>query len=171
MRYSSLTLVGTSTLLLAGLSGCGSSQALWVTCEVAQGGKPYAVPDGQVLHVTFHAMEAKDETGKTVAGDPYAAALTSDGKYEVLGREGRGIPPGKYRIALAQTPKSTATAPRKSKKFAPDRDHDFLEDRYSPTRSPIILTVDRADHLVIDLDKWKVEIEKAAAVTNQSVSD
>jgi hypothetical protein len=131
------------------------------------------VPDGQVLQVTFHTIEAKDESGKAIPGDePYSAAPSNDGRYEVLGRDGRGIPPGKYRISIIQKPKSSAIAPRKSNRHAPDRDYDYLEEKFSPKGSPIILTIDKADHFVIDLDKWKGEVEKQARLMPAgSVSD
>ncbi len=55
---------------------------------------------------------------------------------------------------MIQTPKTSASAPRSKRKGdAPDRDHDFLEDRFGPANSPIVRTVEKSTHLTIDLDK------------------
>ncbi len=137
------------------LSGCGSSSDVWVTCEIHRHGQPYTVPETHSLQVTFYALEGKDETGKIkAAGEPYPAGRTADGKFEVPGPEGRGIPPGKYRISVIQKPKGTSAAPKpKSKREAADRDTDFLRDQFSPDASPIVRTIDaKSAQLVIDLD-------------------
>jgi hypothetical protein len=140
--------------LTLALAGCGASNAVHVTCEVTKGGKPYVVPDGQVVQVTFYVIDAKDDQGNAIPErEPYAAAPTGDGRYEVRGPDGNGIPPGKYRIAVLQTPKDRKSAPKpKAKNQVPDRDHDFLADRFSPTTSPIVQTVDKPAHVLIDLD-------------------
>jgi hypothetical protein len=148
-------LLAASAVMALSFSGCRSSDDVYVTCEIQRYGKPYAVPDTQSLQVTFYAMETKDESGKVKqTNEPYAAARSSDGKYEVPGPDGRGIPPGKYRIAVIQKPKSTATAPKpKSKNEAPDRDTDYLADKFGPNTSPIVRTIDaKTAQLVIDLE-------------------
>jgi hypothetical protein len=141
--------------LFAGLPGCSGSSGVTVTCEVAKAGQPYTAPPDQTVQITFYALEANGEDGKPIAkNEPYAAAPTGDGKYEVPGPDGRSIPPGKYRISIVQTPKTGATAPRPgSKRNAPDRDHDYLKDQFGPVSSPIVRTVDRSAHLVLDLDR------------------
>ena len=127
--------------IVAGLAlampGCGSSNEVWVTCEILRYGKPYTVPETQSLQVTFYAMEVTDQNGKTTpSNEPCAAASIGDGKFEVPGPGGRGIPPGKYRVSVIQTPKNTATAPKpKTKREAADRDFDFLRDKFSPETS------------------------------------
>jgi hypothetical protein len=128
---------------------------VWVTCEVAKGGKPYSVPENQVVQITFYAVDVKDENGQAISGNqPYPAATTGEGKYEIPGPDGRGIMQGKYRVSVIQTPKSSTTAPaQKSRRLAPDRDHDYLEDRFGPTTSPIVRTVEKSSHLIIDLDR------------------
>ena len=49
---------------------------------------------------------------------------------------------------------NSAAAPKpKSKREAPDRDVDFLKDRFGPTTSPIVRTIDgKNTRLVIDLE-------------------
>jgi hypothetical protein len=141
--------------LAFGLAGCGSSNDVWVTCELSRNGRPFTVPDAHSIQVTFYAIEVTDKDGtKKANNEPYAAAPSGEGMFEVPGRDGRGIPPGKYRISVVQKPKTASAAPQpKSKREAADRDFDFLRDRYGPTTSPIVRTVDsKASHLQIDLD-------------------
>ena len=142
-------------LLPLGFGGCGSSNSVWVTCEFTKNGAPFTAPNGQVVQVTFYALDAKDESGKAVANkQPFPAAPLGDGKFEVPGPDGSGVPPGKYRIAVTQTPKDRATAPAtKSRKLAPDRDHDFLEGRFGPDTSPIERTIERSEHVIFELNR------------------
>ncbi len=153
MRALATLITGTGVLL--GVAGCGSSNAVWVTCEITKDGKPYVAPSGQVLQVTFYAVpQDAAPGGRAMPGEPYPAAFAATGRYEVPGPDGRGIPPGKYRVAVIQKPKDRSAAPKpKSKAQAPDRDHDFLEDKFSPVTSPIILSVERSAHMVVALDR------------------
>jgi hypothetical protein len=147
--------LGIITGFALAMPGCGSSNEVWVTCEIQRYGKPYSVPENHSLQVTFYAMKVTDQNGKTTpSSEPYPAASTGDGKFEVPGPAGRGIPPGKYRVSVIQTPKNTATAPKpKSKREAADRDFDFLRDKFSPESSPIVRTIDgKTTQLAIDLD-------------------
>jgi len=122
-----------------------------------KGGKPYVAPENQSVQVTFYGMERK----KPVAGEgferePFAARLTGEAKYEVPGREGYGIPAGKYRIAIIQKPKTGTLRPgqvKGKKPVAPDRDQDFLKNQFGPESSPVIRTVDGSCHLTIDMDQ------------------
>jgi hypothetical protein len=100
-------------------------------------------------------MEVKDQSGATRSnGEPFPAAPTDEGTFEVPGPEGRGIPPGKYRISVVLNPRNSVTAPRpKSQRDAANRDHDFLGGRFGPASSPIVRTLDAPTHVVIDLDR------------------
>jgi hypothetical protein len=140
-------------------SGCGGGNAVWVTGKLLKGGSPYKPPTDQIVYVTFVAMEIKDESGKSVAaGDQLMANLDqASGSFSVPGKEGRGIPPGKYRIAVTQ--KMTREAfdasnpkPRKGMKGV-DRETDTLGNKFSIDTSPIIREVTGAQEIVIDLDK------------------
>src|SRR5947209_7022950 len=86
------------------VSGCGSSHTVQVTGKLLKGGARYTAPDWQRLGLTLLAMEVKDGSGKTVAAnEPYAAEVDpTDGTFRVPGPEGRGVPPGKYRVSITQ---------------------------------------------------------------------
>ncbi len=89
-----IALLAVSSLSLS-VCGCGQSGAVWVTCDVAKGGKTYSAPQDQTVQVTFYALEAKDEAGKSFSSNqPFAAAPAGDGRYEVPGPDGRGSRPG-----------------------------------------------------------------------------
>jgi hypothetical protein len=148
-------LVAISAAISLSSSGCGSTNDVWVTCEILRNGRPFSVPETHSVQVTFYALETKDENGKVNStNEPYAAARRGDGKFEVPGPEGRGIPPGKYRIAVIHKPKGTNAAPKpKSKREVADREFDFLRDRFGPQTSPIVRTIDtKSSQVVIDLD-------------------
>ncbi len=150
-------------LSLTGLSlmgGCGgSSNAVWVEGKLLKGGQPYRAPEGQVVSVTFVGMEIQDPSGKlSTSPEPFDADYDdATAEFRVPGREGRGIPPGKYRVAVTQKMLREAfeAAKPKAKPGQPPitRETDFLEDKFGPKTSPIIQEVRVSSEVVIDLDK------------------
>lgn len=66
--------------------------------------------------------------------------------------DGRGIPAGKYRIAVTQTITSEAAAKQKGRKRI-NRDTDMLKDKFSEMASPIVRELKNSAGLTIDLDK------------------
>lgn len=145
------SVVGVACLALA---GCGSGNNVWVTGHLLKGGQPYQAPDRQTIGVTFYAMETKGNDGKNApANEPYAATYNSDGSFEVPGKEGRGIPPGMYRISVIRKPKAGKIAPiPKGSKAQIDRDKDYLNDQFGPETSPIVREIPASVDLTIDLD-------------------
>jgi hypothetical protein len=158
-RAHSGTLELALAMLLTGFAGCGSSNLVWITGRVVQGGKPFVCPPDRQLAVTFIAVEVKDESGKSVAnGEPYPAQLDpADGKFIVPGRDGRGIPPGRYRIALTQRPTAEAISEawaKAGKKRSPiNRKTDYFKSQYSAANSPILRVLETSCELMIDLDR------------------
>ena len=79
------------------------------------------------------------------------------GTFSVPGRDRRGIPPGKYRIAVTQ--KMTretfdATKPKsKGGKKTLDRETDTLANRFGVETSPIVREVKGGENLAIDIDR------------------
>jgi hypothetical protein len=140
------------------LPGCGSADSVWVTVNLQKGGKPFLPPENQSVQMTFYGMERTHPVpGQAFKHEPFAARLKGEASYELPGPLGAGIPAGKYRISVIQKPKSgtlRAEAP-KGKRIpkAPNRDEDFLHDRFGPDTSPIVRTVEKSCHLVIDLDR------------------
>jgi hypothetical protein len=152
------------------LTGCGSSGSVKVTGRLLQGGAPYAVPDGQRIGLTLHAIEARDGSGKLVAGnEPFPAQVNpADGTFRVPGPEGYGVPPGKYRLALVRkltreslakieanpNPRSKRSEKRKaSGPQGPDRETDLWNGQFSAEKSPIVRTLAGNGELVIDIDR------------------
>jgi hypothetical protein len=159
MRRNRLVLALPLVLLVAPL-GCGrSGNNVWVTGKVLKGGSKYTPPTGQLVYVTFVALEVKDESGKAImGGEPFTADVDqANATFSVPGRDGYGIPPGKYRIAVTQkmtreTFDATKPQPKKGWKGV-DRETDTLANRFSLESSPIVREVKTGEELVIDLDK------------------
>jgi hypothetical protein len=129
-----------------------------VTGALLKGGTPYKAPQGQTLGLTFYALEVADADGKKVPAhnQPYPAVVSpDDGTFRVPGPEGRGIPPGKYRVALVRklTRESLEAGPAPRGKAAFDRDTDLNKDAFGPERSPIVRELTSSCALAIDLDR------------------
>jgi hypothetical protein len=73
-------------LLLAGAAGC--SQVAHVSGVVVEDGKPYAPTDEMV------ALQFVREGG----GLKVAVSVQKDGSFVVYGPNGKGLPPGKYKV-------------------------------------------------------------------------
>ena len=148
-------LLASATLLL---SGCGGGNNVKVTGKLLKGGARYTPPEGHRLTITFLALEAQDEAGKAVKDEPFLATLDPAGEsFWVPGREGYGVPPGKYRVAVTQ--RMTREAFEATKPKAPagkppiTRETDFLDGKFSVEKSPIVREIKGSTDLVIDLDK------------------
>jgi hypothetical protein len=143
-------------LLIAPLGCGGSSNTVWVTGKLLKGGARYDVPKDQAVSVTFVALEVKDASGKSVQDpEPYLADLDPDsGTFTVLGPDRRGIPTGKYRVAVTQRLKreSYDAVKKQSKNKALTRETDMLGNRFGLDTSPIVREVPKSTDLVIDLD-------------------
>jgi hypothetical protein len=150
-----LALLIAALLLSAGCGGDGNT--IWVTGKLLKGGVKYEPPADQLVSVTFVAIEVKDKDGKPGrAGEPYLAQYDpADGTFAVVGREGYGIPPGKYRIAVTQKMKREAldTINAKTKKKVIERDTDMLKNKFGLDSSPITREIPNSTSLEIDLDK------------------
>jgi hypothetical protein len=137
--------------------GCGGSgKTVWVTGKLLKGGAAYVPPEGQNVNVTFIGLETQDASGKMVqGGEPYQADVDqAKGTFSVPGTDGRGIPPGKYRVAVVQ--KLRREALEKSKvpgKPRVDRETDLLKNQFSAEQSPIVRELTSSCELAIDLDR------------------
>jgi hypothetical protein len=126
-----------SALLLAllGLSlGCGSD-LVKVRGQIVRNGEPFQLPAGDRLRVTLVPVVE----GKTRPDDSYSSN-TSDpekGTFEILGKDNRGIPKGKYRIAVEWL----------------HRREDQFKGKYGAERSPIIREVTASESMTVDLEK------------------
>jgi len=144
--------------LALAISGCGSSQAIWVQGKLTKGGAKYVVLADQRLHMTFYSMEPFNDGARTIpAGQAYMAVFKSeDGTFTVTGPDGQGIPPGKYRVSLTQeltreaVDKKNENVKRDQKLF--DRDTDMLKGQFG-ANSPIVREIKDSTEVAIDIDK------------------
>ena len=142
-------------LVFALLSGCADAgHYVWVTGKLLKGGVPYRPPEGQNVTLAFVAIETRDAKGNLVrTTDQYQAELVEDGSFKILGPEGQGIPPGKYRVAISQRYNREAFEALKNKPKGMVRDDDLLKDEFGPMKSPIVREVKGRTDLTIDMDK------------------
>lgn len=132
-------------------AACGTSDTVSVTGKLLKGGAAYAAPEGQRVGITFYTMT---EAGGPRGSEPYAAQWNpADGTFTVPGRDGRGIPPGKYRVSIVRKWKRDALPEPKNPKKPVDRDTDLLKNLYGPETSPIVREVQSSSEMVIDLDR------------------
>jgi hypothetical protein len=144
--------------LVLALPGCGGGNNIWVTGKLLKGGAVYVPPEGQNVYITLVAMETKDAAGKPMPpGDTYVANLDrKTGAFTVPGRDGWGVPPGKYRIAVTQkmsreTFDAVAAKAKKGTKGL-DRETDTLGNKFGIETSPIVRELTGAQEIAVDLD-------------------
>ena len=118
-------------LLIA--AGCGDGR-LRTQGRVVRGGKPLVVGEGEHLQVRFVPIPAD---GKPPSDYYFAETDQAAATFRPLGKDGGGMPPGKYRVAVEVT---------KNKK-------DQLGGRFDAEKSPFVFDVDaNTSEIVIDLD-------------------
>lgn len=123
--------------------GCGKSgpKTVRVTGRVLLNGQPLTVTptEAQLGGVQLRFIELGPDGAPS--GPSFSTNAKPDGTFNVLGIGGRGLPPGKYRIAVYQ--------------YDPYPE-DKLTGRFSDERSPIVRQIDADTDLgEIDLAKTK----------------
>jgi hypothetical protein len=129
-----LTRIGWAFVLLAlFLIGCGGDGRFKARGRVVKSGTPFTLGEGEGMRMIFVPVEAGEKTF-----DTYAAVFNKDGSFEVAGKDGKGLPPGKYRVTLEHLKKK----------------QDLFDGAFAGDNSPIVREVtDGANEIVIDLDK------------------
>ncbi len=117
------------------VSGCGSSDAVRVTGKVIKDGQPYPVAAGQWLQL-FPVEADSEKTGI------YLANLDKDGFFEFPGKEGNGVPPGKYKL----------TAKLVTYK---NRDKDLLNSTFNELNTQVVRDVTGPTSITLDLSTAK----------------
>jgi hypothetical protein len=126
-----LTAVAVGLCLLA--AGCGDGR-LRTKGRLVKGGQPFVPGEGEVVQILFVPIlpDGKPPSDYYVAQVDQAA-----GTFRPAGKDGKGMPPGKYRVAIEL---------KKKKK-------DQFEGRFDAENSPFVFDVDsRTSEIVIDLD-------------------
>lgn len=123
-----------ASLCLVVLSGCGDGR-LNARGRILKGGAPFTVPEAEYVRVTFFPVT---EDGKPPRNTYAAVYNGTDGTFRAVGPDGRGIPPGKYRVAVEH---------QRGRK-------DLFNGAYDGDRSPYVFDVNAGmSEMVIDLDK------------------
>jgi hypothetical protein len=140
------------------LAGCGHGESIWVTGTLQKGGEIYKIPETRKLAIYFCPI-GEGAPGKPAGDIEMADYDARDGSFTVPGREGHGIPPGKYRIAVVETLRHDAIAEPKDppkpkrgqnqKRF--DFDRNFLEESFGMTTSPFVRDLKGSTKLTLDM--------------------
>jgi len=116
------------------LTGCGDGM-LHPKGRVVKGGAPVTLKDGEDLGIFFYPLNGDGKLGTTVYPAFFNAA---DSTFHVTGSDRRGMPPGKYRVAVEL---------KLNKR-------DQFKGAYDMNHSPFVFDVDaNTKEIVIDLDK------------------
>jgi hypothetical protein len=127
-----------SPWLLVGvlLVGCGGSM-INARGRVTKGGQPFAPTGGANLRIFFVPMNFADSRFET-----YPAVFDAkDGTFEVKGKDGNGLPPGKYRVNLELMTKKA----------------DVWKGKLMGDKSPFTCEVSKGNEIVINLDEAKLD--------------
>jgi hypothetical protein len=125
-----------SMLAVVVLAGCGGSRMIQPKGRVLKNGAPLTLKEDDYVNVFFVPVV---EEGQKHPGDVYGARYNdADGRFEATGKDGKGLPPGKYRITVEHF--------RKKK--------DLLNGAFNSEKSPFVREIkDTTSELTIDLDK------------------
>ena len=131
MRRGLARSAGLLAVLLA--AGCGGSGKLQTKGRLLKDGAPLVPAEDEIVRILFVPLP---EGGARVTDFYVATFNRTDGTFQAAGNDGKGMPPGKYRIAIEHL---------KDKK-------DLLKGALSPERSPITRDVDaKTGEIVLDL--------------------
>jgi hypothetical protein len=131
-RALTLTVFGLCILI----TGCGDGR-LRTKGQLLKGGQPFIPPEGEYIEITFVPILPD---GKPAPDYYYAEVDQAAGTFRPAGKDLKGMPPGKYRVAVELMKK-------KKDKFG---------GKFNTMRSPFVFDVDsQTKEIVIDLDKPK----------------
>ena len=131
MRFS--VMLAAACLIAAG--GCGSDGKVATAGRVVRGGEVLSFADDESLMVIFYQLNPDGSMGKNTF---YATTSETDGTFKASGPDGRGVPPGKYRISVEHL---------KKKK-------DVLKGAFNGDKSPFVFDIDAGTpELVLDIAK------------------
>jgi hypothetical protein len=117
------------------ISGCGGDGLLRTKGRLLKGGQPFIPPEGEFIEITFVPIPPD---GRPPADFYYAEVDQATGTFRPAGKNNKGMPPGKYRVAVELM---------KKKK-------DMFGGKFDAEKSSFVFDVDdRTEEIVIDLDK------------------
>jgi hypothetical protein len=128
-----LTVIAVALTFFA--AGCGGDGLLRTQGKLLKDGKPFVANEGEYIHVIFVPIRSD---GKPPENHYVAEVDQSTGEFKPAGAQLKGMPPGKYRVAIELMKK------RK----------DLLKGKFDEVNSPFVVDVDKdTKEIVIDLDK------------------
>jgi hypothetical protein len=115
-------------------AGCGSNM-LKIKGRIVKGGQPYVTAPDEGLRILFVPTVPPSPDRY----DSFVAMYNrQDGSFQVVGKDGNGLPPGTYKVALELIKKK----------------NDQFRGAYSAPKSPFLVEVNHGTgEVVIDLDK------------------
>jgi hypothetical protein len=125
------------TPVLIGLlaSGCSGSGKLQTKGRLLKNGEPLRVAEDEIVRVMFVPIPEK---GQRVTDFHMALFDPADGTFRASGKDGQGVPPGKYRITV---------------EYLKQR-RDLLKGAFNEERSPFVYEVNsQTGELTLDLAK------------------
>jgi hypothetical protein len=139
MQTRAILTLGAALAMIFSLAGCsGSERVVEVKGKVHQNGQPLPVQElpsgagGRVM-VRFYFLE-ENQKSQTF----YAAIVKSNGTFSVPGNSGKGIPPGKYRVAITWQD----TFPMGV---------DNLKGKFGKDNSPLVVDIPHPDEIDINV--------------------
>ena len=131
MLHSWSAVVATLCLLAA---GCGGEGKLRTQGRLVKGGQPLLPKEDETVRVTFVPLLPD---GKPPADHYFAEFDRDDATFQSAGKDKKGMPPGRYRVAVEY----------KQKK------RDVFGGKFDENRSPFVFNIDAGTpEIVIDLD-------------------
>lgn len=129
-------------------TGCGGGYTpdtgVIVTGKIVKGGKPLEVPNRDIGLGNVEVLVVPlDPTAESA--EPFSDLAQEDGSFRILGK-GRGVSPGKYRLAVHQQDQGFGS--------------DMLQGAFSETKSPIEIDVP-ADKVGGTLDLGVIDLDQA----------
>jgi hypothetical protein len=116
------------------VAGCGEVK-LRTSGRVMKDGQPLVPKDGESVRVTFVPLPPD---GSPPADHYFAEFNPADGTFHSSGKDRKGMPPGKYRVAVEY---------KRNKQ-------DVFNGKFDENRSPYVFDIDaHTTEIVIDLDK------------------
>jgi ABC-type glycerol-3-phosphate transport system substrate-binding protein len=123
-------------LICVASAGCGSQ--IKAKGRIVKGGEPFKPGEGEGVRIFFVPLDPPE--GNTY--DSYAGEFNNEnGTFQIKGKDGNGLPPGKYRITMQLM---------KNKE-------DLFNGALMGPRSPFKCEIkSAADEVVVDLDQVKI---------------
>lgn len=147
MQRNRRLVAGLAVALLGGLAaGCGGGDGVRgvpVKGTVVLNGKPLQLKGSEQLAISLVRMDDNQSVAATGAYNP------ADGSFAVAGPTNRGIPEGKYRIAVSTSD------------YGPKSQGDRFRGLFGANNSPLVVSLssDNAERLVVDVGKKSVVIQ------------